>query len=446
MPRQRSPTCWRFIRERLANESYFAHRHRTALGFGTGASDRLRTPSRRGGAARRSRSSPTTRPARRMRRSSTSALGCAEYSRSRRKSRKPSRPSKKSPRGLRRNAIAAAADAGGRQPQVGRSTRVYLKGTATNLKPGDAILAGRIKERGRSIAAANAGIFSASSRRVAVDYRRESHAHRMGGRAGHDGAAYGVAGGGSQSPCATPARFALFGAAMRRVQNRFQSQTLIRYGFDLGALTDWTSTFPSPRTETIDLDLRPYPSVIAQSWLAVLSKPSYQRASIASPARSVASRARFQRLTGKTTRIQLDIEESFLGFIRWRRLPRHHEPFAQSEFSGNGRSADRDAITGATIELAKIPVGLRSINNWAATGQWQRQRRCDQRSRQNQRHHDGATVQSDAATQLKVTRHQAPVSLSTPMSPRRPAGETVQELPGGGDAGKFRLSNCASRR
>jgi len=294
---------------------------------------------------------------------------------------------------------------------------LYLKGIATNLKPGDAILlVGKEREDDHG---SERWDFRRLTR-VIVDNdanrTRIEWAKGLGTTVPH-----------TVLPAADPKvyalrqRAALFGANAPHPKT-LGDQTLAHYGFDVTkTLPDWTFSISN---KTIDLDTT-YPSVIAQSWL-VLAKPNYQELYRVSSALE-ASRADFT-LTGKTTRIQVDIEENLDLFDG--ADYRDTMVFAQSELLEMAEVPIEDVITGAAIELGKIPDGLVAGQQLVATGK------------------DSAT--GDAINEVvKISAIDGATITVTPPLAKSYAragfslnanvaaathGETVQELLGGGDA------------
>ena len=313
-------------------------------------------------------------------------------------------------------------------PQFGDQS-LYLKGIATNLKPGDAFLAGWQGARKRS--GSERWDFRRISKVVPIlsPIARESNGWKGWARLPE-----------TVLPAADPQfyalrqRAALFGFNAPHPKT-LGDQTLIHYGLD-PPIPCPIGPLPSQH-QTIDLDTT-YPSVIAQSWL-VLSKPTYQELYRVSSALE-ASRADFT-LTGKTTRIQLDIEENLDLFDG--ADYRDTMVFAQSEFLEMAEVPIEDVITGATIELAKIPVGLVVNQPLAATGN---------DSVSGDAINEVVKISAIDGATITVTPHsprvtRAPVSLSTPMSPRRPMVKPSRNCSAAATLVKnSRLSNCTSRR
>jgi len=226
-------------------------------------------------------------------------------------------------------------------------THVYLKGTATNLKPGDAILlVGAERE-------ADAGSERWDFRRVTTvtpDFdasrTRVEWAKPLG-----------AAGPNIVLPSANPKIYALRVRASLFGFNAphpltLSNQTRAHYGLKNG--DDWNFTFSG---QTIDLDTT-YSGILAQSWL-VLSRPDHQELYRASTV-AEGSRASFT-LAGKTARIRLDTNENLSLFQTGGY--RETTVFAQSEFLEMAERPITAPITGATIQLAQAPADL-------VKGQW----------------------------------------------------------------------------
>ena len=232
-------------------------------------------------------------------------------------------------------------------PQFG-DTHVYLKGTSTNLKPGDAILlVGAERE-------AVPGNENWDFRRVKV-VKADPEAKRtyvawetgLGTTTPH-----------LVRPAANPKVYALRQRAALFGYNAPQpaalaDQTLLHYPGQ-AATSDWTFTLAA---QAIDLDST-YPGILPQSWL-VLARPDYTELYRVSSAVETA-RTGFT-LVGKVTNCTLDTTENLAGFgganLRGTMV------FAQSEFLDMAESPITDSITGPTVALARPPVGL-------AKGQW----------------------------------------------------------------------------
>lgn len=228
-------------------------------------------------------------------------------------------------------------------PKFG-SKSLYLKGIASNLKPGDAfLLVGTEREN------------DAGSERW--DFRRISKVETDA--AGNRTRIEWLEGLGTTSPhtvlpAADPKfyalrqRAALFGFNAPHPKT-LSDQTLKHYGLDTDSPPDWTFNISD---QTIDLETT-YPAIVVQSWL-VLSKPTYQELYRASTV-TEGSRAEFT-ISGKTTRIGLDTAENLNLFDGG--AYRDTVVFAQSELIDMDEEPIVDPISGATIELAKAPEGL----------------------------------------------------------------------------------------
>ena len=230
-------------------------------------------------------------------------------------------------------------------PQFG-DTHVYLKGTATNLKPGDALLfVGTEREQ-----------FSGSERwdfrrvtKVIPDFdanrSRVEWAQGLGTTSPH-----------VVLPSANPKVYALRVRASLFGFNAPHPLTLSNdvrshYGFTDGS--DWTFTIAG---QTIDLDTT-YPGILANSWL-VLSEPTYQELYRATSVIE-AAQAKYT-LAGKTTRVALDTNENLDLF---RNHYRETMVFGQSELLEIADAPITTPVTGATIDLAQPAADL-------VEGQW----------------------------------------------------------------------------
>lgn len=235
-------------------------------------------------------------------------------------------------------------------PQFG-DTHVYLKGTATNLKPGDGILlVGHERE-------ADSGSERWDFRRVtrvipnhSADHTRIEWAEGLGTTSPH-----------LVLPSANPkvyalrVRASLFGFNAPHPAT-LSDQTLAHYHLD--GSRDWSFTIHG---QTIDLDTT-YPGILAGSWL-VLSEPSYQELYRATSVIE-ASRAEFT-LSGKTTRVALDTNENLPLF---QNRYRDTMVFAQSELLEIATAPITNPVTGATIPLAQAPAGLTKGQRLIASG------------------------------------------------------------------------------
>ena len=230
-------------------------------------------------------------------------------------------------------------------PQFG-DTHVYLKGTAANLKPGDALLfVGSEREQ-----------FSGSERwdfrrvtKVIPDFdanrSRVEWAQGLGTTSPH-----------VVLPSTNPKVYALRVHASLFGFNAPHPLTLSNdvrshYGFTDGS--DWTFTIAG---QTIDLDTT-YPGILANSWL-VLSEPTYQELYRATSVIE-AAQAKYT-LAGKTTRVALDTNENLDLF---RNHYRETMVFGQSELLEIADAPITTPVTGATIDLAQPAADL-------VEGQW----------------------------------------------------------------------------
>ena len=232
-------------------------------------------------------------------------------------------------------------------PQFG-DTHVYLNGTATNLKPGDAILfVGAERE-------ADAGSEHWDFRRVtavtpdfAASRTLVEWADPLGTTTPH-----------VVLPAANPqvhalrVRASLFGFNAPHPLT-LSNDTRTNYGFKTGDGRDWTFSFNG---QVIDLDTT-YPGILGESWL-VLSCTDYQELYRGSNVIE-ASLAKYT-LAGKTMRISLDTNENLNLF---QTSYRDTMVFAQSEPFEMAGQPITTPITGATIALAQAPSGL-------VKGQW----------------------------------------------------------------------------
>jgi len=230
-------------------------------------------------------------------------------------------------------------------PQFG-DTHVYLKGTATNLKPGDALLfVGSEREQ-----------FSGSER---WDFRRvtkvlpdfDANRSRVEWALGLGTTSPHVV-----LPSANPKVYALRVRASLFGFNAPHPLTLSNdvrghYGFTDGS--DWTFTIAG---QTIDLDTT-YPGILGNSWL-VLSEPTYQELYRATSVIE-AAQAKYT-LAGKTTRVALDTNENLDLF---RNHYRETMVFGQSELLEIAEAPITAPVTGATIDLAQPAADL-------VEGQW----------------------------------------------------------------------------
>jgi len=239
-------------------------------------------------------------------------------------------------------------------PQFG-DTHVYLKGTATNLKPGDAILlVGNEREHDR-------GSERWDFRRVTkvlpdfdANRTRVEWAEGLGTTSPH-----------VVLPSANPTVYALRVRASLFGFNAPHPKTLANDTLDHYSISrtlpisDWSFSISG---QAIDLD-QTYPGILLQSWL-VLSRTNYQELYRASSVVE-ASRTDFT-LSGKTTRVGLDTNENLNLF---QSSYRDTMVFAQSEVLEIAEAPITTAITGATISLAEAPANLIKGQWLVASGQ-----------------------------------------------------------------------------
>lgn len=292
---------------------------------------------------------------------------------------------------------------------------VYLKGIATNLKPGDAILlVGKEREN-------DAGSERWDFRRL-TKVTTDAEANRtriewnegLGTTLPHQ-----VLPASEAKIYALRQRAALFGANAPHPAT-LSDQTLGHY--NQAANSDWNFTISG---QTIDLDTT-YPAIVEKSWL-VLSKPSYQELYRASKVVE-ASGAKFT-VTGKTTRIQLDTNENLDLFDG--SDYRDTMVFAQSEFLEMAEQPIEDPVTGATVELENSAHGLTPGRQLAVSGK---------DSVTGEAIHELVKVNATAGALITVTLplaktyQRASFAINANVATAT-HGETVQELLGGGDAG-----------
>ncbi len=301
-------------------------------------------------------------------------------------------------------------------PQFG-DTHVYLKGTATNLKPSDAILlVGAERE-------AAPGNENWDFRRVTV-VKPDFDAQRtyvewdepLGTTTPH-----------LVKPAANPNVFALrqraslFGFNAPHPKT-LANETLKHYGFDpTKTIDDWTFTLAA---QSIDLDIT-CPGIIPQSWL-VLARPDYTELYRVTSAVE-AARAEFT-LASKVTRCALDTTENLAGFGAANL--RETMVFAQSEFLDMAEQPLTAAVTGATIPLARAPSGL-------VKGQWLVASGKDSATAGTVSEvvQVSALVGATLTVTPPLTRSYARDSFSLNANVAHAThGESVQEISGGGDA------------
>jgi len=238
-------------------------------------------------------------------------------------------------------------------PQFG-DTHVYLKGTAANLKPGDAILlVGPEREQDHGSERWDFRRVTKVTPDFDAERTRVEWAEPLGTTTPQV-----VLPSANPKVYALRVRASLFGFNAPHPAT-LSDQTLTHYHLD--GTTDWSFKING---QTIDLDTT-YPGILINSWL-VLSEPSYQELYGATSVIE-ASRAEFT-LSGKTTRVALDTNENLSLF---QDHYRDTMVFAQSELLEIAESPyfDPDTkqllppVTGATIPLAQTPSGL-------VKGQW----------------------------------------------------------------------------
>jgi predicted phage baseplate assembly protein len=233
-------------------------------------------------------------------------------------------------------------------PQFG-DTHIFLKGTGTNLKSGDAILfVGPERE-------ADPGSERWDFRRVTrVSPDFDANRTRIEWEEG-----LGTTTPHLVLPSANPKVYALrlraslFGFNAPHPAT-LSNDTLDHYSISkTPPISDWPFRI---NNQAIDLDTA-YPGILTNSWL-ILSQPSYQELYRATSVVE-ASRAEFT-LAGKTTRIYLDTSENLPLFESAYRAT---TVFAQSELLEIAEAPITAPITGATIQLAQPPADL-------VKGQW----------------------------------------------------------------------------
>jgi predicted phage baseplate assembly protein len=303
---------------------------------------------------------------------------------------------------------------------------LYLKGIATNLRPGDAILlVGKERED-------NPGREEWDFRRIsAVDADAEGNRTRIDWAEG-----LGTTSPHKVLPAAEPKIYALKTRAglfgfNAPVPKTLSDQTLKHYDLDqTNPPDDWTFTIDN---KTVDLDTT-YPAILKNSWL-VLSKPTYQELYRAT-AVVEAARAEYT-LSGKTTRIALDTDEHLDLFDRT--SYRDTLVFAQSELLEIAEFPIAEPITGAKVKLAKVPDGIKIGQLLAASGKDVATGETIQ---------EVVSVNAISATQITVTpplahRYERGSFSFNANLAHATHGETVEEILGSGDAGqgfqKFQL-------
>lgn len=296
------------------------------------------------------------------------------------------------------------------------STHVYLKGVATNLKPGDALLfVGAERE-------ADSGSERWDFRRVVAvaadpggNRTRVEWAEGLGTVSPH-----------VVLPSANPQVYALRQRASLFGYNApkpatLSDQTLDHYGITKTApIPDWTFSITG---QTIDLDTT-YPAILAQSWL-VLARPDYVELYRAS--RVVEAAGADFTLTGKTTQITLDTNEN-LSLFQGDNY-RGTMVFAQSELLEMAEEPLTAPITGPTVALAQAPSGLNK-GQWLAASGNDSATGVPISELVSVSSVSGATL---AVTPLTKSYARDGFSLNANVSAAT-HGETVQEVLGSGDA------------
>ena len=291
---------------------------------------------------------------------------------------------------------------------------LYLKGIATNLRPGDAILlVGKERED-------NPGREEWDFRRIsAVDADAEGNRTRIAWAEG-----LGTTAPHKVLPAAAPKIYALktraglFGFNAPNPKT-LSNETLGHYNQLVSS--DWPFSISN---KTIDLDTT-YPAVLEQSWL-VLSKPTYQELYRASKVVE-ASQANFT-LSGKTTRITLDTDEHLELFDG--SSYRDTLVFAQSELLEIAEFPIAAPITGAKVKLAKVADGINIGQLLAASGK---------DSVTGDAVQEVVSVNAISGTQITVTpplahRYERGSFSFNANLAHATHGETVEEILGSGDA------------
>jgi hypothetical protein len=326
--------------------------------------------------------------------------------------------------------IAARVEWNALKPKMSRvsipkfgSKAVYLKGIATNLKPGDAILlVGKERENDPG---SERWDFRRLSKVVADSEANRTRIEWLEG--------LGTTSPHKVLPAVEPKiyalrqRAALFGATAPHPAT-LSDQTLGHYNQQPSS--DWNFTISG---QTIDLDTT-YPAIVERSWL-VLSKPSYQELYRASKV-TEASGAKFT-VTGKTTRIQLDTDENLSLFDG--ADYRDTMVFAQSEFLEMAEEPIDQPIIGAGVELASDVASLVPGQQLAASGKdYATGEAISEVVRVSEI--KGATITVTPPLARSYSRASFSFNANVAAATH---GETVEELLGGGDASekfqKFKL-------
>lgn len=302
-----------------------------------------------------------------------------------------------------------------RIPKFG-DTFIYLKGLATNLRPGDAILlVGKEREGHLTVEEWDFRRVTMVTPDAAGNRTKIEWADGLGTRFPR-----------RVEPAAEPKVYALrtraglFGFNAPHPKT-LSDQTLTHYFATITPPTDWTFTLSG---QTIDLDTT-YTGVIKDSWL-VLAKPTYQELYRASSVFE-AARADFT-LAGKTTRVTLDSSENLSLFDGGDY--RDTMVFAQSELMEIAEVPQIDPITGATVTLANAPNGIAIGQLLAASGK---------DSITGELRQEVVTVNAISGHVITVTPPlvfsyvRASFSFNGNVA-RATHGETVEEILGSGDA------------
>ncbi len=231
-------------------------------------------------------------------------------------------------------------------PQFG-DTHVYLKGTATNLKPGDAILL--VGPEREADAASERWDFRRVST-VTPDFdgnrTRVEWDKKLGAPAPSP-----VLPSANPKVYALRTRAGLFGYNAPQPAN-LSNDTLVHFGQN--ATSDWPYSLSG---DSINLDTT-YPGILPDSWI-VLVRPDYTELYRVKSA--IESAQTGFTLASKVTHCVLDTSANLSRFgggnLRGTMV------FAQSEFLDMAEQPITEAITGPTVLLAQNPVGL-------VKGQW----------------------------------------------------------------------------
>ena len=232
-------------------------------------------------------------------------------------------------------------------PQLG-DTHVFLKGTATNLKPGDAILlAGPERE---ADAASERWDFRRVSK-VTPDFdgnrTRVEWDKKLGALASSP-----VLPSANPKVYALRTRAGLFGYNAPQPAN-LSDATLVHFSNQLAA-SDWPYSLSG---DSINLDTT-YPGILPDSWI-VLARPDYTELYRVKSA--VESAQTGFTLASKVTHCALDTSANLSSFGGGNL--RRTMVFAQSEFLDMAEQPITDPISGRTVLLAQNPGGL-------VKGQW----------------------------------------------------------------------------